>query len=585
VVGPLAQIAHDLNGLLTVVLGYSHMLEAELVGQGRGDIAEIRRAAERAAALTRQLVALRRHDARATPAPPADSAPTVLPPVRVLIVDPDDQVRAVARRILAAAGAIGFDAATVDDAERVFAAADPPIQILLADLPPDDGRGEALIRSLVARAPALRVLHMAVEPGDAPAAAERPGTVIAKPFTPAELVAAVAAALAAGDPLPVAPPVVPTKPRVLVVDDEDSIRGSERRLLERAGFDVTEAGDGAAAVRALGRDRFDVVLSDLQMPELDGLALLREVRKVDLDLPIILITGKPDVASAAQAIEYGAFRYLSKPADNAAVEGVVRLAARSYALARIRREAVAAAGVAATVAADLAGLEVRFRTALDRLWIAYQPIIDARTGAVFGIEALMRSDEPSLPGPEHVLDAARRLSRLPELGRRIRALVGGRAATTAHTIFVNLHPDDLGDPDLVDPAAALSAHAGRVVLEVTERASLHGSPALGIQLDKLRGLGFRIAVDDIGAGYSGLSSFADLMPEIVKIDMSLVRDVHTSPIKRRTIRSLCDLCRDTGVLVVAEGVESPAERDCLIDLGCDLLQGYLIARPDREITG
>jgi EAL domain-containing protein (putative c-di-GMP-specific phosphodiesterase class I)/CheY-like chemotaxis protein len=376
--------------------------------------------------------------------------------------------------------------------------------------------------------------------------------------------------------------IAPTR-GALVVDDDDAMRRTMRRILGAAGFRVAEARDGGEAVAALGDRTYDVVVSDLHMPGLDGLALLRAVRAVDLDLPVILVTGDPDVSSAAQAVEHGAFRYLTKPVDCDGLVRTAQLAARSYALARVRREALAASGAAAPIARDVAGLEVRFATTLDRLWVAFQPIIDARTGAVFGAEGLLRSDEPSLPGPEAVLEAAQELGALPVLGRRVRALVGAAAAASPIAVFANLHPADLLDDDLVDPAALLTRIAPRVVLEVTERAALRGSPALTARLARLRELGFRIAVDDIGAGYSGLASFADLMPEIVKVDMSLVRDVHQSAIKRRTIRSLCNLCHEGGVLVVGEGVESVAERDCLVELGCDLLQGFLLGRPQRGL--
>jgi EAL domain-containing protein (putative c-di-GMP-specific phosphodiesterase class I) len=105
------------------------------------------------------------------------------------------------------------------------------------------------------------------------------------------------------------------------------------------------------------------------------------------------------------------------------------------------------------------------------------------------------------------------------------------------------------------------------------------------QLARLRALGFRLAVDDIGAGYSGLSSFTELTPEVVKIDISLIRDVHKSTLKQRTIRALCRLCHDVGTLVVGEGVETCDERDALTDLGCDLIQGYLTGRPGRGLPG
>jgi EAL domain-containing protein (putative c-di-GMP-specific phosphodiesterase class I) len=150
-------------------------------------------------------------------------------------------------------------------------------------------------------------------------------------------------------------------------------------------------------------------------------------------------------------------------------------------------------------------------------------------------------------------------------------------------LFVNLHPDDLHDPDLIDRAAALTEIAPRVILEVTERASLDTSPALTERITQLRALGFRIAVDDIGAGYSGLTSFTELMPEVVKLDMALVRGVHANPLKQRTIRALCRLCHEVGTLVVGEGVETVEERATLVGLGCDLLQGYLIGRPKREL--
>jgi len=95
-------------------------------------------------------------------------------------------------------------------------------------------------------------------------------------------------------------------------------------------------------------------------------------------------------------------------------------------------------------------------------------------------------------------------------------------------------------------------------------------------------MGYRIAVDDLGAGYAGLTSFAQLEPHIVKLDMSLVRNVHEAPTKRKLIQSIVALCRDLGIEPVGEGVETAAERDVLEQLGCTLLQGYLFGKPERE---
>ena len=92
-------------------------------------------------------------------------------------------------------------------------------------------------------------------------------------------------------------------------------------------------------------------------------------------------------------------------------------------------------------------------------------------------------------------------------------------------------------------------------------------------------MGFRIAVDDLGAGYAGLTSFAVLDPDIVKVDMNLVRGIESSAVKRRLVSSVVSLCREMEMMLVAEGVETAAERDVLSDLGCDLFQGFLFARP------
>jgi EAL domain-containing protein (putative c-di-GMP-specific phosphodiesterase class I) len=294
------------------------------------------------------------------------------------------------------------------------------------------------------------------------------------------------------------------------------------------------------------------------------------------------MSGLPDIISAAAAVEYGAFRYLTKPIDTELLVKLVRHAARAHELALVRREAFMVTG-AHPGAADRAGLEVRLDQALEGLWMALQPIFDAKSGALFGVESLMRSSEVSMPSPQVILDAATELGRLPQLGRRVRALSAAAvAARTGSVLFVNLHPDDLLDLDLIDEQAALTKIASRVVLEITERAALHSTPVLSARLARLRALGFRLAVDDIGAGYSGLSSFTELMPEVVKLDMALVRDVHHSAVKQKTIAALCKLCHEVGCQVVAEGVEALEEHECLVALDCDFLQGYLLGRPSSS---
>lgn len=374
---------------------------------------------------------------------------------------------------------------------------------------------------------------------------------------------------------------------ILLVDDEAALVRSLSRYFEYKGFEVTTAFNGPDALKKLEEGQFEAVISDITMPVGDGIELLRDIRKRDLDLPVILMTGAPTVETAAKAVEYGAFKYLTKPVPPEELVGALLQAVRLCRLARSKREALTLLGTQTGEASGRAGLETSFARALDSLWMAYQPIVRASDRSLFGYEALLRSEEKSLPHPGAVLDAAERLGQLPRLSRAIRERITRdmQSADPSWVVFVNLHPRDLLDPELVgEGARPFEGVAGQVVLEITERAALETIGDVPAKVAGLRQQGFRIAVDDLGAGYAGLASFVQLQPEIVKIDMSLTRFAHTSPVKQKLVRSVASLCHDMGLLVVAEGVETAEERDVLIEMGCDLLQGYYFGRPERPFV-
>jgi len=118
-------------------------------------------------------------------------------------------------------------------------------------------------------------------------------------------------------------------------------------------------------------------------------------------------------------------------------------------------------------------------------------------------------------------------------------------------------------------------------LEITERESLRGMVDIMKRIRALKSLGYRIAIDDIGAGYSGLNSFVDWEPDLVKIDMGLIRGIDTCARRKKLVSSLLELARELEIDVVAEGVETEGERDTLVELKCDLLQGYLFCKPSE----
>ncbi len=373
---------------------------------------------------------------------------------------------------------------------------------------------------------------------------------------------------------------------VMIVDDEPNLLRAYSRLLGARGHQVHTAGDGESALRLLAEVKFDVVLSDIMMPGMSGLQLLTAVRQHDLDVPVILMTGSPALETAVEALENGAFRYLIKPVDATHLIEVIERTTRLHRLATAKREALELLGNSRMLVGDRAGLEASFARALSTLWMAFQPVVRWPENVIFGYEALARNEDATLARPDHLFDAAERLGKVRELGRRIRAAFAlqVQSAPAEQVFFLNLHTSDLDDATLYDGDSSLSKVASRVILEITERASLSSVKDVRARVSDLRKLGFRIALDDLGAGYAGLTSFAQLEPDVVKLDMSLVRGADADKTKQAILSTFINLCRDLEMQVVAEGIETVQERDILASLGCTLFQGYLFGKPARELS-
>lgn len=382
--------------------------------------------------------------------------------------------------------------------------------------------------------------------------------------------------------LPIAAPVVRgALGRVLVVDDDEQMRKVCARVLTHEGWEVFQASHGTAAIAAVHEavEPFDCVVTDVHMPEIDGFQLIAAVRRHDDDLPVLLMTGDPSLDGAVKAIDNGAVSYLSKPFEPEMLLSSVARAARRHGVARMRRRADS---YATRLIAERSELEHRFDRALAGVWMAFQPIVDVSTKQVYAYEALLRTDEESLRRPDLLIAAAERLDRIQELGRTVRAAVARAAADAPQDalLFVNVHGLELTDDQMFQSTGPFAELAHRVVLEITERISL--DPVAGPdQISALRKIGYRIAIDDLGAGYSALGALATIEPEVVKLDMSLIRDLDHHATKRRVVGAISTLCKELGSRVVAEGVETAGELEAVIAAGVDLIQGYVFARPGR----
>ena len=175
------------------------------------------------------------------------------------------------------------------------------------------------------------------------------------------------------------------RPRhVLLVDDDPAVLRALSRVLKTRGYIVSTTSSGPEAVQLVTQTDFDVILSDIAMPEMDGITLLREIRSHDLHVPVILVTGEPTVDTAVQALEYGAMHYLTKPVPVDALEHALDKAIHLRRMARVRQRAAELLGQSAASAADRAGLEATFQRCIDSLWMAYHPIVGTHSHRTVG---------------------------------------------------------------------------------------------------------------------------------------------------------------------------------------------------------
>ncbi|WP_319543877.1 GGDEF domain-containing protein [uncultured Pseudodesulfovibrio sp.] len=231
----------------------------------------------------------------------------------------------------------------------------------------------------------------------------------------------------------------------------------------------------------------------------------------------------------------------------------------------------------------------RFDTILTKRWITahYQPIYDFRISTTLGWEALARGPEgSSFRSPLMLFETAEELGRLFALEKLCREVAVNNIGPLLEQqkLFLNIHPKTMADP-LFSPGhtLALLKNANltpdNIVFEITERHSVQDFDLFYRALDHYRSQGFQIAVDDAGAGYAGLSLIAELQPDYIKLDKSLIDDIHKDPVKRALVETTATFADKIGSRIIAEGIENKAQAICLKDMGVHCGQGYFLARP------
>ncbi len=219
--------------------------------------------------------------------------------------------------------------------------------------------------------------------------------------------------------------------------------------------------------------------------------------------------------------------------------------------------------------------------------MAFQPIVDSESGTVFAHEALVRPLSGG-GGAQAVLSCVTDENRYAfDQACRVKAITLAARLGMQSLLSINFLPNAVYQPAAciratLDAAARSAFPLEQIVFEVTEDERSRDAAHLMAIFAEYRRHGMRTAIDDFGAGHSGLNLLAQFQPDIVKIDMALTRNIHTDRVRRLITRSIAQMCTQLGITVIAEGIESLEEALCLRELGIHLLQGYYFAQPQLE---
>lgn len=222
----------------------------------------------------------------------------------------------------------------------------------------------------------------------------------------------------------------------------------------------------------------------------------------------------------------------------------------------------------------------------------FQPIVSLRTGQVVGYEALSRGPQNSpLENPSTLFSLADRLEKTWELEYlcRLRAIERFAAASEEKLLFININPKIIEDSRFSKgfTKEKLTLHGiepSRVIFEITEKNSITNYQEFCRILHHYTAQGFRVAIDDMGSGYSGLNLLANTRPQFVKIDLELIRSIDQDTLKQNLIKFFLEFSQVTGITLIAEGIETFEELKTLIQLGIEYGQGYYLQRPTSELT-
>ncbi|HEX2424321.1 MAG TPA: EAL domain-containing protein [Actinomycetota bacterium] len=377
--------------------------------------------------------------------------------------------------------------------------------------------------------------------------------------------------------------------RVLIADDEAEVRGALAELIgAEDGLNiVATAGDAAEAAQLASSTSPDVALVDVKMPNGGGPLAAREILRVSPRTRVLALSAYEDRDTVLTMLGAGAVGYLVKGTPPEDIVAAIARAARGQ--TSVSSEVMA--GVVDELTSQLRLAERRSHEIEERregvrrviedeaFTLVYQPIYRLPTKDVVGYEALARFDgEPSRPPDVWFREAAEvGLGLDLELAATRVALEALDALPADAYLSLNLSHRAAVSPRVLETFDGTLLR--RIVLEITEHEPVEDYDELATALERLRGRGARIAIDDAGAGFASLRHTLRLDPDVIKLDISLTRHIDGDRGKRALAKALISFAEEMRMDIVAEGIETKDELETLLGLGARLGQGFYLARP------
>jgi EAL domain-containing protein (putative c-di-GMP-specific phosphodiesterase class I)/CheY-like chemotaxis protein len=375
---------------------------------------------------------------------------------------------------------------------------------------------------------------------------------------------------------------------VLIADDEPALRGALAEMLahEDGVVLIGSAGDADEAIQIADDVRPDVALVDVKMPAGGGPRAAREIVRVSPSTRVIALSAFEDRPTVLEMLRAGAVGYLVK--GTGAEEIVDSIERVMHGGASLSAEVMG--GIVAELTSQLRREEIEHEqedarrgeierfVAGDGLSMVFQPVVDLQTDEVVGMEALARFRSLPLRPPNEWFAEAVELElgvqlEMASVRQALRALPG--LPETAF-LSINCSHRAASSPQFL---SLLSLDAPRLVLEITEHEAVEDYDTLIDALKDLREQGLQVAIDDAGAGFASMRHTLQIAPDIVKLDISLTRDIDTDHGRQALASALVSFADEMGITIVAEGIETAAELAQLLQLGVRFGQGYYLAEP------